>query len=108
MVSSGRPRPADILDGVRIRSGVQTGGGLPSGHAAVSAALATAAFPHLLTGKRVSVVVLASITAVGRVYVGAHLPLAVALGSALGTAVGAFASTVTRNAGKHEPFNLNA
>jgi membrane-associated phospholipid phosphatase len=96
-ISSGRPRPADVLDAVRIRGDAQTGGGLPSGHAAVSAALATAWFPHLSSGQRPSVVVLASITAVGRVYVGAHMPLDVTLGSAVGTAVGAIASTVKRH-----------
>ena len=85
---SGRPRPADVLDGVHERGARQAGGGFPSGHAAVSAALATAAFPELSPGWRVAAASLAVVAPFGRVYVGAHLPLDVVAGSVLGVAVG--------------------
>jgi undecaprenyl-diphosphatase len=85
---SGRPRPVDILDDVRVRGRRQAGGGFPSGHAAVSAALVAASFSGLKAGGRVTGVFLAVIVPFGRVYVGAHLPLDGVGGSALGLAVG--------------------
>jgi membrane-associated phospholipid phosphatase len=80
-----------MLDAIRIRGAAQTGGGLPSGHVAVAAALAAAGFPDLSESQRASVIALASMAAVGRVYVGAHFPHDVAVGSALGVAVGSIA-----------------
>jgi membrane-associated phospholipid phosphatase len=88
---SRRPRPADLLDGVNGRGARQTGGGFPSGHAAVSAALATAAFPELTWAGRVAAASLAVAAPFGRMYVSAHLPLDVVGGSVLGIAVGSLA-----------------
>jgi undecaprenyl-diphosphatase len=88
---SRRPRPAGLLEGVHARGARQAGGGLPSGHAAVSAALATAAFPELGTGGRVAAVSFAVAAPLGRMYVGAHLPLDVVGGSVLGITVGVLA-----------------
>jgi glycosyltransferase 2 family protein len=88
---SGRPRPAGMLSDVHERGSPQTGGGFPSGHSAVSAALATAAFPELTSGERVAVASLAVVAPVGRMYVGAHLPLDVVGGSVLGIVVGSLA-----------------
>jgi membrane-associated phospholipid phosphatase len=85
---SRRARPADLIDGVHGRGALQAGGGFPSGHAAVSAALATAALPALTTGGRAAAASLAVAAPFGRMYVGAHLPLDVAGGSVLGIAVG--------------------
>ena len=93
---SGRPRPARLLADVRVRGAEQTGGGLPSGHAAVSAAMAVAAFPELGSGGRLAAVSLALAAPIGRMYVGAHLPLDVVGGSALGLAVGSLTRRLIR------------
>jgi membrane-associated phospholipid phosphatase/tRNA A-37 threonylcarbamoyl transferase component Bud32 len=84
-----RDRPILIIDGLLIRGPEATGLGFPSGHAAVAAALATAAGPYVSqkTGRVLWLVVW--LVGVARVYVGAHLPLDVVGGIALGWAVGA-------------------
>jgi membrane-associated phospholipid phosphatase len=82
-----RGRPMSLLTGVRTRGREPSGLGYLSGHAAVATALAAAAHPHLgAPGRRVTLA-LAAIVAVSRVYVGAHLPLDVAGGAALGLLV---------------------
>ena len=84
-----RPRPAALLTGTRCRGRPAAGLGYLSGHAGVAAALGAAALPRL--GPRGRALVLAAIPAVGltRVYTGAHLPLDIAGGTALGLAVDA-------------------
>ena len=85
----GRGRPGSLLDHVLFRGATETGLGFPSGHVAVAAALATAAGPHLgRAGRRATWVAVAAV-AVARIYVGAHLPVDVAGGAALGWLVGA-------------------
>jgi undecaprenyl-diphosphatase len=88
---SRRPRPAELLEDLHGRGSRQAGGGFPSGHAAVSAALATATFPELTRGGRAVAASLAVAAPFGRIYVGAHLPLDVVGGSVLGIAVGSLA-----------------
>ena len=82
----GRGRPAAHLDDVNVHGQEQRGLGYPSGHAAVSMTLA------LLTtrtrGARAVVVAVAGITGASRMYVGAHLPLDVVGGLAIGTLLG--------------------
>jgi len=84
-----RPRPAALLPATHRRGPAATGLGYLSGHAGVAAALGAAALPHL--GPAGRTLTLAAIPAVGltRVYVGAHLPLDVIGGAALGVAVDA-------------------
>jgi membrane-associated phospholipid phosphatase len=84
-----RGRPVALLAGVHTRGQEATGLGYLSGHAAVSTALAAAVWPHLGPGGRRATVGLASVVGLSRIYVGAHLPLDVAGGAALGLLVDA-------------------
>jgi undecaprenyl-diphosphatase len=83
-----RGRPDQLLGSVILRHAPAAGHGFVAGHAATAFALATAAFPYLGVRTRWVIVVLAAIVAIARVYVGAHLPLDVIGGTALGVAVG--------------------
>jgi len=96
-----RPRPTALVPGTRGRGPDATGLGYLSGHAAVAIALGAAAVPCL--GPRGRGVALSVIPMVGltRVYVGAHLPLDVAGGAALGLAVEATAELIL--AGRSDP-----
>jgi glycosyltransferase 2 family protein len=89
-----RPRPAALLPGVRRHGRDAAGLGYLSGHAGVAVALGTAAIPRL--GPRGRALALGAMPLVGltRVYVGAHLPLDIAGGAALGLAVNAAAGLV--------------
>lgn len=83
-----RGRPPQLLHHVIIRGAPAVGHGYVSGHAATAAALATVAYPYLGKRTRILVIVLAAIVAIARVYVGAHLPLDVLGGAAMGWAIG--------------------
>jgi undecaprenyl-diphosphatase len=91
-----RPRPGVLLVGVHLRGAGVTGNGYPSGHAAVAFALAVIAW--LWFGPRLRWVFLTAAVAVGfgRVYVGAHLPLDVVGGAAMGMISGAFVGLLLR------------
>lgn len=91
-----RGRPHDTLPDVRLLGKITGDRGFPSGHAAVSAALTVAAWPCISSRRRRQLLVLASFVPSARVYVGAHLPLDVIGGSALGVAVGCVADLVLR------------
>ena len=84
-----RPRPASLLPGTRRRGREAAGLGYLSGHAGVAVVLGAAVLPRLGPGGRA--VTLAAVPVVGltRIYVGAHLPLDVAGGAALGLAIDA-------------------
>ena len=89
-----RPRPDSLLPGVSRRGRDAAGLGYLSGHAGVAAALGAAALPRL--GPAGRALVLGAMPAVGltRVYVGAHLPLDIAGGAALGLMVDAAAEVI--------------
>jgi membrane-associated phospholipid phosphatase len=84
-----RERPARLLDDVRVHGAEATGLGYPSGHAAVSATLATVASPYLTPWPRRLAWVIAGLVSLSRVYVGAHLPVDIVGGVPLGVMVGA-------------------
>jgi glycosyltransferase 2 family protein len=89
-----RPRPAALLPGTRGRGRDATGLGYLSGHAAVATALGAAALPRLRpTGRAIALNVI-PLVGLTRIYVGAHLPLDVAGGAALGLAIEATAELV--------------
>ena len=88
----GRPRPAALLPNVRLRGREEGDLGFPSGHAAVSAALTIAVWPHTDDRYRLAGLMLAGFVPFARMYVGAHLPLDALGGSALGIAVGCLAN----------------
>src|SRR6266704_2715089 len=84
-----RGRPQTLLDGVHILGEPARGLGYVSGHSAVAVALATVASPYLgRRGRRVAWT-LAAAVCLARIYVGAHLPLDVLGGAALGWGAGA-------------------
>lgn len=87
-----RPRPVVLLPATRRRGADATGLGYLSGHAAVATTLASAALPLLGPRARVAVLVAVPTIALSRMYVGAHLPLDVLGGAALGIAVDAAVS----------------
>lgn len=84
-----RERPGGLPVGAVLHHGTSAGAGFVSGHCAVSAALAAAAAPYLPARLRRSAWTVAGLVALARVYVGAHLPLDVVGGAALGWCVAA-------------------
>ena len=93
-----RQRPATSIGGdVELRGDVPTHGeSFPSGHAALVAALAAVVAPYLPPRWRALPWVLVAIVLFARVYVGAHNPLDVICGAALGLAIGSFINLALR------------
>lgn len=84
-----RPRPTGLLADARCRGREATGMGYLSGHAGVAMAIGVAAVPRLPGTARAAAPILVIAVGLARIYVGAHLPLDVAGGAALGLAVDA-------------------
>lgn len=89
-----RPRPVALLAGIRCRGREAAGLGYLSGHAAVAAALGATAIPRLGPAGRSFALTAIPLVGLTRVYAGAHLPLDIAGGMALGLAVEATADLV--------------
>lgn len=87
-----RGRPSHHLDDVVIYGAVQRGGGFPSGHAAVATTLVV--IGRRVLPRRAAQLAWGTAALVGgaRQYVGAHLPLDVAGGAALGVSAGTLAN----------------
>ncbi len=83
-----RGRPAGLLDEVVLRGAPSGGLGFVSGHAAVVVAMTVVAWRRLGPRGRVVSAAAAALVCLLRVYVGAHLPLDVVGGAALGLAAG--------------------
>lgn len=84
-----RHRPPTILEDVIRRDDFGSGLAFVSGHAVIAVALAVIVHPYLGRRGRIFVWTAAALVCLGRVYVGAHLPLDVVAGAALGWAIGA-------------------
>jgi undecaprenyl-diphosphatase len=83
-----RDRPQHALQhDVSLRGPHEGGSGFPSGHAATSMALAIVLGTMLGGWWWALVLVLAAVTAFGRMYVGVHLPLDLVGGAGIGSAV---------------------
>ena len=82
-----RHRPAEIIDDVVLRDSFGSGLAFVSGHALIAFGIATLAHPYLTRTWRVVIWSLAVLACIGRVYVGAHLPLDVVGGAAAGVSV---------------------
>jgi glycosyltransferase 2 family protein len=84
-----RGRPYALLEGLERRAGAPTDGlGFLSGHATVAFALAAVLSPYLTGTQRAAAYGLAGTVAFARVHVGAHFPLDVVAGGALGYTLG--------------------
>jgi membrane-associated phospholipid phosphatase len=101
LIERGRPAAEGLA--VTIRGTADDGYGFVSGHAAVSFALATVITPHLRGRWRVVPYALATIVALARLYVGAHLPLDVIGGAALGIVVGELVRAVELAVDRPQP-----
>lgn len=98
-----RGRPGALLDGVHMREVFGAGSlGYPSGHAAVAAALACTCAAYLGGWWLRATLLLAIVVPIGRLYVGAHLPLDVIGGAALGLMAGSLANLVLGVLGEPE------
>jgi membrane-associated phospholipid phosphatase len=84
-----RGRPSDVLDDVVVRGAAPHGLGFVSGHIAVICSLALVAWPWLPRWGRWAAGAAVAAVFLTRMYVGAHLPLDLVGGAALGLAVGA-------------------
>ncbi|HET9077001.1 MAG TPA: phosphatase PAP2 family protein [Acidimicrobiales bacterium] len=82
-----RGRPAALLAATHVRGSRPAGLGYLSGHAGVVAALGAAILPRLQRRGRALVGLVVPAVGLARVYVGAHLPLDVVGGAALGLGV---------------------
>jgi undecaprenyl-diphosphatase len=90
-----RERPALLLRKVRVRGNAASGRGYLSGHAGVATALAAVLVQRYGVRRSMPAVAVAGTVGLTRLYVGAHLPLDVAGGTALGLVVeGAVAAAV--------------
>jgi membrane-associated phospholipid phosphatase len=92
-----RGRPGALLAGVEEREvfGAHSHG-FPSGHAAVAAALTVVVAARLSVRWAIGALVLGAFVVVGRMYVGAHLPLDLIGGAALGVVAGSSVNMIVR------------
>ncbi len=90
-----RGRPGDLIDGVIERETFAPDSlGYPSGHAAVAAALTVIVAAYLSRRWAIAAICLAIIVPLCRTYIGAHLPLDLIGGAALGVTAAALVNLV--------------
>lgn len=84
-----RDRPYGFLGDLDRRAGTPSDGlGFLSGHATVAFALAAVLSPYLTRSQRIAAYALAGAVVLARMHVGAHFPLDVVAGGALGYGLG--------------------
>lgn len=88
-----RGRPVGLVPGAHVRGRAAEGEGFLSGHAGIATALAAAAIPFRAELRPV-LIVLVTTVGLARIYVGAHLPLDVLGGAALGLTVDAVVTAI--------------
>ena len=92
-----RGRPAALLTAVDERELFGADSlGYPSGHAAVAAALTVVVAAHLSVRWLIAALALGAVVLFGRMYVGAHLPLDIIGGAALGAIAGSVVNLLVR------------
>ncbi len=92
-VAIGRGRPQDLLTQVHLFSGeIFSGQGFPSGHATFSAACATILYYQIAKKYRKYLLAIVFLVGLSRMYLGAHFPLDIVGGWALGAFIGAAVS----------------
>lgn len=84
-----RQRPGSTLSDVVLRDVPSAGVAYPSGHAVVTAGIVVLLAPYVRRRWLAVLVVLALLNSVARVFLGAHAPLDVVGGAAVGAAIGA-------------------
>lgn len=84
-----RQRPGSILPDVVLRDVPSAGIAYPSGHAVITAGIVVLLAPYVRRRWLAVLVALALLNAVARVFLGAHAPLDVVGGAAVGAAIGA-------------------
>jgi undecaprenyl-diphosphatase len=100
-----RHRPAQVVDDVVMRAGTHAEGlAFVSGHVAIAVGIAIVAHHHLPRWGRILAWTLVALTALGRIYVGAHLPLDVVGGAGLGVLLG---SVVNLGSAAVQRYQLN-
>jgi undecaprenyl-diphosphatase len=88
-----RGRPEALIGGIEARETFAEGSlGFPSGHVAVAAALTVVVTPYLRGHWRFAPAALAVVVGLGRMYVGAHTPMDLVGGAALGVSAGCTAN----------------
>lgn len=87
-----RPRPCDVLDGVRLLVACPETFSMPSGHAAGIFAFTAPFYFFTRDRLRHALLAIAVLVSLSRPYAGVHYPSDVVLGALLGTAVGALIS----------------
>lgn len=90
-----RGRPQDFLESIVIFKGESFSGfGFPSGHATFSAACATVLYYQISPKYRKYLILIVLLVGISRIYLGAHFPLDIVGGWALGAIIGAASSLI--------------
>lgn len=90
-----RGRPQDLLDTIHLFKGeIFSGYGFPSGHSTLSAACATVLYYQLAPKYRKYLLFTVLLVGISRMYLGAHFPLDIVGGWALGAMIGASSSLI--------------
>jgi undecaprenyl-diphosphatase len=96
-----RERPCRAIDGIRLITACPKSYSLPSGHAISSFAFAVPIFilsrGYMKMSWRIYPLILASLIALSRPYLGLHYPTDVLAGAVLGTAIGMLLSVLWRS-----------